>query len=70
MNMYMYPTRCTIIMHYVCMYVCISVALGVYIRSPAAYKALQSFDILKLPSKSTLQAYTGKQYFEHMFEIT
>jgi hypothetical protein len=47
-----------------------STTLAIYIRSPLAYKALQSFDILKLPSKSTLQAYTGKQYFEHMFEIT
>ena len=30
-----------------------------YTRSPAAYKALQSFGILKLPSKSTIQTYTG-----------
>ena len=30
-----------------------------YTRSPAAYKALQSFGILKLPSKSTIQAYAG-----------
>ena len=30
-----------------------------YTRSPAAYKALQSFGILKLPSKSPIQAYTG-----------
>lgn len=35
------------------------IALAVYTRSPAAYKALQSFGILKLPSKATLQAYTG-----------
>ena len=35
------------------------VALAVYTRSPAAYKALQSFGILELPSKSTIQAYTG-----------
>lgn len=35
------------------------VALAVYVRSPAAYKALQSFGILNLPSKSTMQAYTG-----------
>jgi hypothetical protein len=28
-------------------------------RSPAAYRALQSFKIPNLPSKSTLQAYTG-----------
>jgi len=27
--------------------------------SPAAYEALKSFKILQLPSKSTLQAYTG-----------
>ena len=59
-------------MHYVRMYtVCTSIALAVYIRSPAAYKALQSFDILKLPSKSTLQAYTGEQYLNTLnFEIT
>ena len=30
-----------------------------YVRSPAAYKALGSFGILKLPFKSTMQAYTG-----------
>ena len=30
-----------------------------YVQSPAAYKALESFEILKLPSKSTIQAYTG-----------
>ena len=35
------------------------VALAVYVRSPAAYKALEGFGILKLPSKSTMQAYTG-----------
>ena len=34
------------------------IVLAVYTRSPAAYKALQSFGILKLPSKVTLQAYT------------
>ena len=34
-------------------------ALAVYTRSPAAYNALKSFGILKLPAKSTLQAYTG-----------
>jgi len=34
-------------------------ALAVYIRSPSAYEALKQFDILKLPAKSTLQAYTG-----------
>lgn len=35
------------------------VALAVYCRSPAAYEALKSFDVLQLPSKATLQAYTG-----------
>ena len=34
-------------------------ALAVYTRSPAAYEALKSFGILQLPSRSTLQAYTG-----------
>ena len=28
-------------------------------RSPAAYEALKSFNILKLPCQSTLKAYTG-----------
>ena len=35
------------------------VALAVFTRSPAAYEALKSFGILQLPSRSTLQAYTG-----------
>ena len=30
-----------------------------YTRSPAAYEALKSFGIIQLPSKSTLQSYTG-----------
>ena len=34
-------------------------ALAVYACSPAAYDALKSFKILQLPSKSTLQSYTG-----------
>ena len=34
-------------------------ALAVYSRSRAAYEALKSFKLLQLPSKSTLQAYTG-----------
>ena len=34
-------------------------ALAIYTRSPAAYEALKDFDILKLPSKATLQSYTG-----------
>jgi len=33
--------------------------LAVYSRSPAAYEALKSFGILKLPSRSTMQAYTS-----------
>ena len=33
--------------------------MAIYIRSPAAYQTLQSFGILKLPSKSTLQSYLG-----------
>lgn len=36
-----------------------SPALAVYVRSPAAYEALKSFKLLQLPSKTTLQAYTG-----------
>lgn len=34
-------------------------ALAVFVRSPAAYEALKSFNILQLPSRATLQAYTG-----------
>ena len=34
-------------------------ALAVYTRSPGAYEALKSFGILQLPSRSTLQSYTG-----------
>ena len=34
-------------------------ALAIYARSPAAYRALQSFGVLNLPSKATLQAHTG-----------
>ena len=33
--------------------------MAVYARSPAAYDALKGFGILQLPSKSTLQSYTG-----------
>jgi len=33
--------------------------LAVYVWSPAAYKVLESFGILKLPSKSTMQSFTG-----------
>ena len=35
------------------------IALAIFVRSPAAYEALKSFNILQLPSKSTLQSYTG-----------
>ena len=37
----------------------IAIALAVFVRSPAAYEALKSFNILQLPSRSTLQSYTG-----------
>ena len=30
-----------------------------FVRSPAAYEALKSFNIIQLPARSTLQAYTG-----------
>lgn len=39
--------------------VIIRLALAVYCRSPAAYEALKSLGVLQLPSRSTLQAYTG-----------
>ena len=39
--------------------ICLCVALAVFVRSPAAYEALKSFDVLQLPSRLTLQAYTG-----------
>ena len=35
------------------------IALAVYSRSSAAYEVLRSFNILKLPSRSTMQAYTS-----------
>ena len=35
------------------------VALAIYCRSPAAYKALKHFNILSLPAKPTLQSYSG-----------
>lgn len=34
-------------------------ALAVFVRSPAAYEALKSFNILQLPLQATLQSYTG-----------
>ena len=36
-----------------------SSALAVYTRSPAAYEALKGFNILNLPSVSSLKAFTG-----------
>ena len=37
----------------------IILALAVFVCSPSAYEALKSFNVLQLPSRSTLQAYTG-----------
>lgn len=34
-------------------------ALAIYIRSPAAYSALKSFQILELPSTKSLQLFTS-----------
>jgi len=39
--------------------ICFFLALAVYTRSPAAYEALKGFEVIQLPSKSTLQSYTG-----------
>ena len=36
-----------------------NIALAVFVRSPAAYEALKSFKLLQLPSRATLQSYTG-----------
>jgi len=41
------------------MFICDYLALAIYTCSPAAYEALKEFDILKLPSKATLQSYSG-----------
>ena len=41
------------------MYSFLCVALAVFVRSPAAYEALKGFGLLQLPSRATLQAYTG-----------
>ena len=40
-------------------YYSLFLALAVFIRSPAAYEALKSYNVLQLPSRSTLQSYTG-----------
>ena len=39
--------------------VTIRLALAVFVRSPAAYDALKDFGLMQLPSRSTLQSYTG-----------
>ena len=39
--------------------VLIFLALAIFTRSSAAYEALKSFNVLQLPSRSTLQSYTG-----------
>uniref|UniRef100_A0A1X7TYF4 Uncharacterized protein n=1 Tax=Amphimedon queenslandica TaxID=400682 RepID=A0A1X7TYF4_AMPQE len=39
--------------------VTIRITLAVYAHSPAGYDALKSSNILQLPSRSTLQSYTG-----------
>ena len=39
--------------------VTIRMALAVFVRSPAAYEALKEFGMMQLPSRSTLQSYTG-----------
>ena len=39
----------------------LSLALAVYTRSPAAFEALRSFNLLQLPGISTLKAYTSSQ---------
>ena len=36
-----------------------STGLAIYLRSPAAYEALKSFNVPQLPCQSTLKAYTG-----------
>ena len=45
------------VIHIILVY--IFIALAVYCRSPSAYDALKSFGILQLPSKSSLQSFTG-----------
>ena len=42
-----------------CCHFCSVLALAIYTCSPAAYEALKEFDILKIPSKATLQSYSG-----------
>ena len=44
---------------YVLFIIILCIALAVFVRSPAAYKALKGFGLLQLPSRATLQAYTG-----------
>ena len=42
-----------------CVSLILFLALAVFIRSPTAYEALKSYNVLQLPSRSTLQSYTG-----------
>ena len=37
----------------------VCIALAVFVRSRAAYEALKDFNVMQLPSRATLQAYTG-----------
>jgi len=41
------------------LYYLVFLPLAVFARSPAAYETLKSFNILQLPSRSTLQSYTS-----------
>jgi hypothetical protein len=43
----------------------IRMALAVFVRSPAAYEALKGFNVLQLPSRFTLQSYTGAFLHSH-----
>ena len=42
-----------------CISTCVFVALAVYTRSPAAYSALKGFQMLQLPSVSSLKCFTS-----------
>lgn len=49
-------------MHNHVLSICINtiyIALAVFSRSSSAYEALKGFNILQLPSRATLQSYTG-----------
>ena len=47
-----------------CMLLYYLLALAVFVRSPSAYEALESFNIPQLPSRATLQSYTGAFLYE------